>query len=84
MFPVASMLVSLWHTVPMLVILVIACVLLGWTPDPVGIAAVLLGFASSARWGWHSRCSSASANVFFRDFGKVVQTLTSSSPSACR
>ena len=39
MFPVASMLVSLYHVGPQLVILVVACLLLGWTPDPVGMLA---------------------------------------------
>ena len=45
MFPVASMLVSLFHVGPQLVILTVVCVLDGWAPDPGGMAAVLLGFA---------------------------------------
>ncbi len=36
MFPVASMLVSLYHTGPQLVILVGACLVAGWDPDMVG------------------------------------------------
>ncbi len=35
MFPVASMLVSLYHMGPQLVILTIVCLIAGWTPDPV-------------------------------------------------
>ena len=30
MFPVASMLVSLWHAIPQLIILVLACLATGW------------------------------------------------------
>ena len=32
MFPVASMLVSLYHIGPQLVILIVACLFSGWTP----------------------------------------------------
>ena len=35
MFPVARMLVAGWHTLPMLVILVVPCIFLGWRPDAV-------------------------------------------------
>ena len=78
------MLVSLWHTGPMLVILLIACVFAGWRPDPLGLVAGLLGFALVSVMGLGLALIFSVANVFFRDFSKVVQTLTSSSPSACR
>jgi ABC-2 type transport system permease protein len=70
------MLVAFWHTVPMLVITVIASALLGWTPDPVGIAAALLGLALVAVLGLALGLLFSVANVFFRDFSKVTQTLT--------
>jgi ABC-2 type transport system permease protein len=76
LFPVATMLVALWHTFPMLVILTVATTLLGWTPDPVGLAAGLLGFLLIAALGLALALVFSVANVFFRDFGKVVQTLT--------
>jgi ABC-2 type transport system permease protein len=76
LFPVSSMLVALWHTGPMLVILTIASVAVGWTPDLVGIGAGLLGFAIIALLGLALSLFFSVANVFFRDFGKVVQTLT--------
>jgi ABC-2 type transport system permease protein len=76
LFPVATMLVAFWHTVPMLVITVFASVLLGWTPDPVGVAAALLGIALVAVLGLALGLMFSVANVFFRDFGKVTQTLT--------
>lgn len=76
LFPVATMLVALWHTGPMLVILTVACLLLGWTPDPVGLLAGLLAFLLIASLGLALALVFSVANVFFRDFGKVVQTLT--------
>lgn len=76
MFPVASMLVSAFHIVPGLVILVTACVAVGWTPDAVGLAAGLLGFAIVAVWGTALALVFSAANVFFRDFGNIVGTLT--------
>ncbi len=76
LFPVAHMLVALWHTGPMVVILTIATLILGWTPDPVGLAAGLLGFLLIGVLGLALALVFSVANVFFRDFGKVVQTLT--------
>lgn len=76
MFPVASMLVSAFHVVPGLVILAVACLFVGWTPDMVGIAAGLLGFAIIAVLGTALALLFSAANVFFRDFGNIVGTLT--------
>jgi ABC-2 type transport system permease protein len=76
LFPVATMLVAFWHTIPMVVITLIASVLLGWTPDPVGILAALLGLALVGVLGLALGLLFSVANVFFRDFSKVTQTLT--------
>ena len=76
LFPVATMLVALWHSGPMLVILTGACLFLGWTPDPMGLLAGLLGFLIIAFLGLALSLVFSVANVFFRDFGKVTQTLT--------
>lgn len=76
LFPVSTMLVALWHTGPMLVILTIATTILGWRPDPLGLLAGLLGFGIVMSLGTALALIFSVANVFFRDFGKVVQTLT--------
>ncbi len=76
MFPVASMLVSAFHVVPGMVILTVACVAVGWTPDLVGMGAALLGFAIIAVLGTALALLFSAANVFFRDFGNIVSTLT--------
>ncbi len=75
LFPVSRVLLGLWHTGPMLVILVIACLLVGWQPDSVGLAAGVLGFLLIATLGTALALMFSVANVYLRDFGKIVQTL---------
>jgi ABC-2 type transport system permease protein len=81
MFPVASMLVSLWHAVPQLIILLVACLATGafgdgplWVPDAVGMGAALLGFALIMVYGTAFGLMFSCVNVIFRDFQRIVQT----------
>lgn len=87
MFPVASMLVSLWHAVPQLIILVIACVATGlfgggpiWVPDAVGMGAALLGFLLIMIYGTAFGLMFSCVNVIFRDFQRIVQTFINMVP----
>ena len=50
--------------------------MLGWAPDPMGVVAGLLGFGIIIVLGLALALVFSVANVFFRDFGKVAQTLT--------
>jgi ABC-2 type transport system permease protein len=83
MFPVASMLVSAFHVIPGVVILTLAGLVVGWRPDPVGVAAGLLGFTLVAVWGTAVALMFSAANVFFRDFGNIVSTLTVFATFSC-
>lgn len=76
MFPVATMLVSLYHVVPQVVILLVACVLSGWSPDPTGMLCLLLALLIIAAIGLSGALLFSAANVFFRDFGNIVNVLT--------
>ncbi len=76
MFPVASMLVSAFHIGPQLIILTIACAFLGWTPDPVGIAAVILALLITMVMGTAVALLLSAANVFMRDISSAVNILT--------
>ncbi len=76
MFPVASMLVSAFHVIPGMVILTVACVSLGWMPDAVGLGAGVLGLLIIAVYGTALALLFSAANVYFRDFSNIVQTLT--------
>lgn len=72
LFPVAAMLVSLYHLVPAVVIMVIASILLGWTPSMAALAAFVLAVAIIAVLGTGLSLLFSVANVFFDDFGSAV------------
>ena len=76
MFPVASMLVSGFHAGPQLVVLVIVCLLNGWSPDAVGLAAGGLSLVIITFMGTALALLFSAANVFFRDFSQFVNILT--------
>jgi ABC-2 type transport system permease protein len=76
MFPVASMLVSFFHVGPQLAILVVVCVLRGWTPDPVGLGAAALALTLVMLLATALALLFSVANVFFRDFSSFVAILT--------
>lgn len=76
-FPVASMLVSAYHLVPQLIILVVVALLNGWTPDLVGMAALVLALLIAMALGTALALMFSVANVYFRDFGSFVGILSS-------
>nr|WP_237448005.1 ABC transporter permease [Nocardioides flavescens] len=81
MFPVASMLVSLYHTGPQLVVLVIACLATGsFAPDLVGLGAAVLAFVIVLLLGTAMGVMFSAINVLFRDLTRIVQTLTQMLP----
>jgi ABC-2 type transport system permease protein len=76
MFPVASMLVSAYHVVPQLAILVVVCVMAGWTPDPAGTAGLVLSMAIVMTLGTAMALLFSAANVFFRDVSNVAAIMS--------
>lgn len=76
MFPVSSMLVSAYHVIPQIVILLAFCLGLGWRPDPVGMVAAVLGLALIMVLGTALALVFSVANVFVRDTGNIVNVLT--------
>ncbi len=72
MFPVATMLTSLYHVGPQVVILVIACAFFGWVPDAYGMVAMLLAIVIIMLIGTGFALLLSAANVFFRDVGSAV------------
>ncbi len=76
MFPVASMLVSLYHVAPQMVIMMAVCVPLGWSPDPMGMLALVLALGIIMLLGTALALMFSVANVFFRDFASAVSILT--------
>lgn len=76
MFPVASMLVSAFHVVPQVVILLVACLVSGWRPDAVGMAGFLLALAIAVILATAIALLFSVANVFLRDVSNAVNVLT--------
>ncbi|HET9841050.1 MAG TPA: ABC transporter permease [Nocardioides sp.] len=76
MFPVASMLVSLFHVVPQLMILLLATWIAGWHPDPYGIFIGVIGLLISMTLGTALALMFSAANVFLRDVSNAVNVLT--------
>ena len=80
-FPIASMLVSLYHTGPQLVILIGACLVTGsFSPDPMGMLAALLAFGIVILLGTGMGLMFAAINVMYRDWTRVVQIFTQMLP----
>ena len=65
-------------------ILTVACLRHRLDARPEGLAAALLGFGIIMLFGTALALMFSAANVFFRDFGQVVQILTNFVRSACR
>ncbi len=76
MFPVSSMLVSLVHVGPQLVILLGACLLTGFHPDYMTVVGLLFSIAIAMILGTGLALLFSVANVFFRDFGSFVGIVT--------
>jgi ABC-2 type transport system permease protein len=76
MFPVASMLVSLFHVIPQVVILVVATFLAGWRPDLWGLAHGVLAMLIIMSLGTALALVFSAANVFLRDVSNAVNVLS--------
>lgn len=75
MFPVSSILVSIYHMVPMYVIALIGCVLTGWRPDLVAFGAAAMALAIVLIWGLSVALLLSAWNVYFRDVQNVVDVI---------
>ena len=75
MFPVASVTVTTYHMIPQYVVLVVACILIGWSPDPAAIVAGVLGIAIMLSISLAVALAFSALNVSFRDIGNFVETI---------
>ncbi len=74
-FPVASMLVAAYHTLPQVLVLVLACLVTGWSVGWVAIGAGVLGTSILITFALAMALIFAALNVFFRDFQNIVGTI---------
>ena len=80
-FPIASMLVSLYHVGPQLVILAGACLVTGtFSPDLAGVFAMVMAFVIVILLGSAMGLMFSAINVMYRDWTRLVQILTNMLP----
>jgi ABC-2 type transport system permease protein len=75
-FPVSQMVVGLYHTIPQIALLLILCMVSGFSPDLTGAVSGLLGFAILLVFSGACALLFSAVNVYYRDFQNVVGTIT--------
>ncbi|THJ66085.1 ABC transporter permease [Arthrobacter echini] len=75
LFPVSAIWVSGIHFLPQMVILVVACLLTGWTPSVLQLGTAVLGFLIVALLATGLGLIFGAVNVYFRDAENFVDML---------
>jgi ABC-2 type transport system permease protein len=75
LFPVATVWVSAAHFFPQLLVLIGACLVVGWTPSIVQLAAVVLIFLMVAVLATGLGLLFGAMNVYFRDSENIVDMI---------
>lgn len=75
LFPVSSLWVALVHFAPQLVVLVVACLIVGWVPGLMQVAAIGAGFLIVSLFSLGMGLIFTTANVFFRDAENIVDLI---------
>jgi ABC-2 type transport system permease protein len=75
MFPVASLMVSIYHMVPMYVIALGGVAIAGWQPDLTALWAGVLALAIVWTWGLGIALLLSAWNVYFRDVSNIVDVI---------
>jgi ABC-2 type transport system permease protein len=76
MFPVASLLVTIYHSGPQYLILVLACAIVGWSFSFTAVAAAALSFAIVVTFSLAFGLAFSALNVWYRDIQNLVDTIT--------
>lgn len=76
MFPVASLLVTLYHSGPQYVILIVAVAIVGWSFSFTAVAAALLSIAIIVSYSLAIGLAFSALNVRYRDFQNFVETIS--------
>lgn len=75
LFPVSSLWVALIHFVPQLVVLLIACLFVGWSPGLLQLAAIVAAILIVGVFALGLGLLFATADVFFRDAENIVDLI---------
>lgn len=72
LFSLSTIWVGFIHFIPQIVVLIVACFFVGWTPDLKQIAAIVVGMLIVMIFGLGAGMVFGVANVFFRDSENLV------------
>lgn len=75
LFPVATVWVSAAHFLPQLIVLIAACILVGWAPSILQLAAVVLIFVMVSVLATGLGLMFGAVNVYFRDSENIVDMI---------
>lgn len=75
LFPIAAIIIAFIHFLPQLLILLVVCLLIGWTPTLLGLAGVLLGVLLIAMFALGLGLFFAGLNVRYRDAQNFVDLI---------
>ncbi|WP_413782936.1 ABC transporter permease [Microbacterium sp. YJN-G] len=75
LFPVAAIIVAFVHFLPQVAVLLVICLLLGWTPSLVGLAAILGGVLLVLVFAIGLGLFFGGINVRFRDAQNLVEII---------
>ena len=75
-FPVSFVIVGFYHIFPQVLLLIVVCVLSGFSVDAAGVLALFLGLAIITVFAGACGMLFSAFNVYYRDFQNVVGTIT--------
>jgi ABC-2 type transport system permease protein len=75
LFPVATVWVSAAHFLPQMIVLIAACLLVGWAPSLLQLAAVILIFIMVSVLATGLGLMFGAVNVYFRDSENIVDMI---------
>ncbi|MDY0908982.1 ABC transporter permease [Microbacterium sp. CFBP9034] len=75
LFPIAAIIVAFVHFLPQVAILLVVCILVGWTPSLIGVGAVLLGTLIVVMFALGLGLFFSGINVRFRDAQNIVEII---------
>lgn len=75
LFPIAAIIVAFVHFLPQLAVLLLVCVIVGWAPSVLGVAAVLLGVLIVVAFALGLGLFFSGLNVRFRDAENFVEII---------
>ena len=76
MFPVASLLVTIYHMVPQYIVMGIVLVFTGWRPDATALAAGAMSIVLVVLLSLAVGLACSALSVFFRDFANLIELLS--------